>query len=173
MGDVGNGKDVAGPVLDGELVTVSEQERTLLAALERLLDAGHRQPIPPGTPHGHDGDDLNAFRLVAPRGETIALPASVVRLLHEIVHHLSKDRAVSIVPVRKELTTQQAADLLNVSRPHLITLLERGAIPYTRPGKHRRLKLGDVLAYKRWREAEEGEVLDELARLSQDLGLYR
>ncbi len=123
---------MVGPVLDGELVTVGEQERTLLATLERLLDAGHRQPIPPGTPRGDDGDDLNAFRLVAPRGETIALPASVVRLLHEIVHHLSKDRAVSIVPVRKELTTQQAADLLNVSRPHLITLLERGAIPYTR-----------------------------------------
>lgn len=164
---------MAGSALDHDAVAATEQERALIAAIDQLLEAGQRRPIPPEAPRGGDEGALSAFRLAAPGDETIALPVSVVRLLHEIVHHLAGGRAVSIVPVRKELTTQQAANLLNVSRPHLIALLERGVMPYTRPGKHRRLKLSDVLAYKRRREVEEGAALDELARLSQDLGLYR
>ena len=68
--------------------------------------------------------------------------------------------------------TQQAADLLNISRQYLVRLLEEGRIPYTRTGKHRRLRIDDVVAYKQARDHERSESLDELARLSDELGGY-
>ena len=77
-----------------------------------------------------------------------------------------------MVPVHQELTTQQAADLLNISRQYLVRLLEEGKIPYTRTGKHRRLRIDDVVAYKQARDRERSESLDELARLSDELGGY-
>jgi excisionase family DNA binding protein len=70
------------------------------------------------------------------------------------------------------LTTQQAADFLNVSRPYFIRLLEQGAIPHTKTGSHRRVRLDDVLAYKRQRDAERRRALDDLVALSQEMGLY-
>jgi excisionase family DNA binding protein len=70
------------------------------------------------------------------------------------------------------LTTQQACDLLNVSHPYLIRLLDQGAIPHTRTGAHRRIRAADVLAYMRRRDAERGEALDALSRMSQEFGLY-
>ncbi|HEX5503538.1 MAG TPA: excisionase family DNA-binding protein, partial [Thermomicrobiales bacterium] len=76
------------------------------------------------------------------------------------------------VPVYRELTTQQAADLLNVSRQYLIRLLERGDLPFTRTGTHRRIRLDDVLRYKDARSARRREGLRRLTRLSEELGLY-
>lgn len=157
--------------LEREPVTATEEERAVLDEIDRALA---EQPRLAASAALHPGSDRETvFRLITPDGRDVPLPGSVTRLLHAVVHHLARDRVVSIVPRHKELTTQQAADLLNVSRPHLISLLDRGAIPYTRPGKHRRLKFGDVLAYKQHRDAEEEAALDELARFSQDLGLYR
>ena len=156
-------------------VNATNEERRAVEALNRLLA---RQPAM--THDANQGDKQPGatvpgpgFRLLAPDGEEAELPASVARLLRDIVCHLARNRAVTVVPVHRELTTQQAADLLNVSRPYLISLLERGAIPYTRLDKHRRIKLDDVMAYKRRRDIEAKEALDELARLSQELGLYR
>jgi excisionase family DNA binding protein len=117
-------------------------------------------------------EGLEEYQLVAPDGEVVALPAPLVRLLREAAGHLAHDRLVSIVASEQELTTQQAADLLQVSRPHLISLLERGELPYSRPGAHRRIKYADLLAYKARRERAEAAALDELAQLSQDLGQY-
>jgi excisionase family DNA binding protein len=112
-------------------------------------------------------------RLVGARGgEEIELPASLARLLADVVELLRRGDGVTVVPYQRELTTQQAADLLNVSRPYLIRLLDADCIPYRRLGTHRRLRLGDVVAYKARRDAERRVALDELTALSQEAGLY-
>ena len=103
--------------------------------------------------------------------ETIELPAGAVKLLVEILEDMASGRAVTIVPQNAELTTQQAADFLNVSRPFLIQLLEEKKIPFRMVGTHRRARLEDVLRYKEGIDAERRKVLDELAAEAQDLGM--
>ncbi|HZK67184.1 MAG TPA: helix-turn-helix domain-containing protein [Chloroflexota bacterium] len=76
------------------------------------------------------------------------------------------------MPVHAELTTQQAADLLNVSRPHLIKLLETGEIPFHKTGTHRRIRFDDLMRYGRLRDQKEASALDEMARDAQEMGLY-
>lgn len=105
-------------------------------------------------------------------GERILLPRSVYALLTEAVRILAAGDAVTIVPVGRELTTQRAADLLNVSRQYVVRLLEEGKIPFTRTGSHRRLKIEDVLAFKEQRDRAREQQLDELAQLHEDLGGY-
>jgi excisionase family DNA binding protein len=103
--------------------------------------------------------------------ETIVLPLAAVKLLQRILGEMALGNAVTVMPVRAELTTQQAADLLNVSRPHLIGLLESGEIKHHKVGTHRRVLLKHLLEYKRRsREASE-KALQELADLSQELEL--
>lgn len=103
--------------------------------------------------------------------EELVLPPSALRLLVKALSEIGEGNAVTVTPVRAELTTQQAADLLNVSRPHMVKLLDEGAIPGRKVGSHRRVLLRDLLAYKREFEAKRHETLDELAALSQDLKL--
>jgi excisionase family DNA binding protein len=103
--------------------------------------------------------------------EEITLPLSAVRLLKDILAEMAKGRAVALLPVRAELTTQQAADLLNVSRPYLIGLLEEGKIPYRLVGQHRRVRFDDVMAYKRKDDEARRRVADELTAEAQELGL--
>lgn len=110
--------------------------------------------------------------IIGPNGERIAVPASVHRLLATMLHELARGNAVTIAPVHAELTTQQAADLLNVSRPFLVNLLESGAMPFHRVGTHRRVRLQDVMAYRRARSEERRTALAEMAREAQELGLY-
>lgn len=114
-------------------------------------------------------------RLVGPTGEQIPLPEPMFHLLARIAEVLARGDAVTIVPVGQELTTQQAADLLNVSRQYLIRLLDddHNELPFTRTeGKHRRLRIEDVLAYKAKRDREREEGLDELVELTQAMGGY-
>jgi excisionase family DNA binding protein len=101
-----------------------------------------------------------------------AFPATAARLLVKILTEIAKGNAVTVVPLKPELTTQEAAALLNVSRPHLIKLLERGEIPFHKVGTHRRLRLADLLAYKRKSLEERKTILRELVALNQDIGLY-
>jgi excisionase family DNA binding protein len=140
-------------------VSASAEEQAALSRMERLIDhvlAEHT--VKP--------------RLVGPDGETIELPESVFHLLSQVVHDLAEGRMVTIVPRDQELTTQEAADLLNVSRPHLVKLLERGEIPYSKTGTHRRIRFVDAMAYKARRDEQRKEGLARLTRMSQGLGLY-
>lgn len=104
-------------------------------------------------------------------GETVLLPRSVTRLLSHLLLELANGHAVTVFPVHAELTTQEAADLLNVSRPYLIGLLTAGVLPHHKTGTHRRVKFTDLMAYKRRIEKESEEAKRELAREAQELGL--
>jgi excisionase family DNA binding protein len=110
--------------------------------------------------------------LVGPHGELLHLPDSVYTLLKRAVHELALGNAVTIVPIQAELTTQQAADLLNVSRPFLIKLLETGQIPYHMVGTHRRVTYRDLIAYRERRDEVRRKVLRDIAREAQELGIY-
>ena len=111
-------------------------------------------------------------RLVGPNGDVIVLPGSVCAVLKRAVHEMASGHAVTILPVHAELTTQQAAELLNVSRPFLINLLEAGTIPFHQVGSHRRVRLSDVLAYRHQRSQARRSALLEMAREAQNLDLY-
>lgn len=110
-------------------------------------------------------DEAARLQLLLDKGmkaEITLLPALSKTLL-EVLRHIGSGRAVTIVPVNVQLSTQQAADLLNVSRPFFVKLLETGEIPHTKVGRHRRVKAADVFAYKRKRDSDRDEALTELA----------
>ena len=93
------------------------------------------------------------------------------RLLNDILAEMAKGRGVTLLPVRPELTTQQAADLLNVSRPYLIGLLEQGKIPFRLVGQHRRVRLDDLMAYRQKDDEARRRIADELTADAQELGM--
>ncbi|AVK07578.1 MULTISPECIES: helix-turn-helix domain-containing protein [Pseudomonas aeruginosa group] len=105
------------------------------------------------------------------RSHTVQLPAFALRLLDEILSELAMGNAVKVVPIHAELTTQEGADLLNVSRPHLVKLLDENVIPHTKVGRHRRVKFADLMDYKQRRTAESRQAMDELAAQAQELGM--
>jgi excisionase family DNA binding protein len=102
---------------------------------------------------------------------SVTVPREAFELFLEVLGQMANGNAVTIVPVQAELTTQQAADLLNVSRPFLIALLDERKIPYRRVGSHRRVKAADLMAFKEADDKRRREVLDELTEDAQKHGL--
>src|SRR5258708_1561199 len=98
---------------------------------------------------------------------SVTVPREAFELFLEVLGQMANGNAVTIVPVHAELTTQEAADMLNVSRPHLIELLEAGKIGFRKVGTHRRIRVGDLLAYRHTDEAERKAALDELTDEAQ------
>ena len=114
-----------------------------------------------------------SLKTVAPsENQTLTIPTEAFRLLVEIVTQMASGNSVSVVPMHVEVTTQQAADFLNVSRPFLISLLEAGKLPFRKVGSHRRVRMADLLEYKQRDDQVRRKVLDELAADAQqnDLG---
>jgi len=101
----------------------------------------------------------------------IPIPKEALSLLVEILAQMGKGNAVKIVPIRKELTTTEAADILNVSRPYLVELLNSGQIPFRSVGNRRRILLQDVLNYKNNIDAKREQILAELAAQAQELNM--
>jgi excisionase family DNA binding protein len=111
-------------------------------------------------------------QLVGPDGKGTSIPEAVFYVLERVAEVLARGDAITVVPVGKELTTQQAADLLNVSRQYLVRLLEEARIPFRKTGKHRRLRIEDVLSFKEKRDKDRRAGLRELSRLTQEFGGY-
>lgn len=127
------------------------QVEAFSAALDRLADERSLQ-----------------CQLIGPQGERIPLPSTIFYVLVRVAEVLAHGDAITVAPVGRELTTQQAANILNVSRQYLVRLLDGGQIPYRKLGKHRRLRIEDVLTYKESRDLARREGLRELSRLSQE-----
>ncbi|WP_335146808.1 helix-turn-helix domain-containing protein [Nostoc sp.] len=111
-------------------------------------------------------------KLVGANGEKINIPEPIYQVLLQVVHAMASGKAISIIPQQQELTTQQAAEYLNVSRPYLIKLLEQGEIPHIKVGSHRRVRFDDLMNYKQQRDLKRDQLLTELTQMSQEAGFY-
>jgi excisionase family DNA binding protein len=141
---------------------VPNAESALVAAeaLGRVQAYLHSHPDGPAT-----------VRLADDDGGHLVVPRAAVELLSRILAHMASGHGVSVVPAHAELTTQQAAELLNVSRPYLIGLLDAGEIEFRKVGTHRRVLAGSLLDYKHRDDVRRRAAADELTALAQDMDL--
>lgn len=140
-------------------VATPPEQREGVAAVFRLLDRVSRQPA-------------SRCRIVGPDGQETLIPESMFYVFERVAEVLARGDAITVLPVEQQLTTQQAANILNVSRQYLVRLLDQGTIPFTRTGTHRRIRVEDLLAYKQQRDRERGATLDSLTDISEDMGGY-
>ncbi len=141
---------------------ITKEEVALARRGREILDARRRT-----------GRGRKNARLIVGAGEAgeIALPPQAVEVLAEVLTHLAEGKEVTVAAHPAEMTTQQTADFLRVSRPFLVNLLERGEIPFRKVGSHRRVLFEDAARYKRRVDEKRLKILEELAAQAQELGL--
>ncbi|MCA9226943.1 MAG: helix-turn-helix domain-containing protein [Planctomycetales bacterium] len=145
-----------------QTVAPSEADATLARESSRLLAArkmGRKKSV--RIRLGDDDDEA----------EALTVPVSALRLFQHLLTEMSQGHSVTLIPTHAELTTQQAADLLNVSRPYVVKLLDEGKILSRTVGKYRRVRFDDLMAYKRKDDQARATVLDQLTSEAQELGL--
>lgn len=118
----------------------------------------------------HPGADPVRIQGELAGDDALVVPRQAAIMLAQILGFLANGQGVTVTPSNAMLTTQQAADLLNVSRPYLIKLLEAGEIPFEKVGTHRRVAFGELMEYKRRDDQERRRAADELTELGQELG---
>jgi excisionase family DNA binding protein len=152
-------------VMDGKTVLSSKEEVELAKAAQRCIVSSLDHSRAVSIAIVEDGVE----RL---EGQPILrLPPQVLRMFADMLGALAQGKAVSIMPKELDLTTQEAAMFLNVSRPHLVKLLEEGQIPFHKVGSHRRIRLDDVVRYKEVRQRNSRTALQALADQAQDLDM--
>jgi excisionase family DNA binding protein len=147
-----------------------------MASTANIADLTHRLPTPEEIQSAAEAATAlaqakardGALTVGEAKGNQLRLAPAISDLLVNLLGHVARGEMVTFVPVGAMLTTQQAADMLNVSRPHLSSLLKQGAIPFVPVGSHRRIKFEDLMAYKERRDGIRAAALDELARLGQE-----
>jgi len=110
------------------------------------------------------------IRLFGPTGEPVEFPEAVVQLLESVADDFAHGQGVAVLPVHELLTTTDAAEILNVSRPYLARLLDQHVLPFEKVGTHRRIRLDDLLAYREKRDGERRAALDKMVREGEELG---
>jgi excisionase family DNA binding protein len=115
-------------------------------------------------------DDLE-IQILEGNDQRVKLPTSAVRLLLDILEQMARGNAVTLIPVHAELTTQQAADVLNVSRPFVVKLIDEGKLPFRKVGAHRRIKFEDLMAFKTSIDNSRHEALNKLVEQAQELDM--
>jgi excisionase family DNA binding protein len=146
---------------DLQVIDASPEQRVDIGRLNDALGTSDCQPQEP-----------RFGLLVQPDGSTLPLPEPLLRVLLSAAATLMAGYQVIVAPVQHKLTTQEAADLLNVSRPYLVRLLDGGKIASSKVGRHRRVTFGDLMEYKKQRMTERRQALENLIHESEELGLY-
>ena len=119
-----------------------------------------------------DTESIKYFIYDSVTEESIELPTGAIAILRDVLRYISYGHGITLFPRLAEVTTMEAAEILNVSRPYVIKLLAEGEIPYRRVGSHRRIRLEDVLDYDAKSKEGSKAAMDEIVALSQELGLY-
>ncbi|MGP5242284.1 helix-turn-helix domain-containing protein [Corynebacterium flavescens] len=143
---------------DSEITNTAATVREALQKINRVLS--------------DTSTDKDANVVVEQSDDVIRVPREVATVLREILVYSAAGRSVGVIPMRAELTTQQAAHLLNVSRPHVIKLMDEGILPGHKVGTHRRIYAADVQAYKHQRDIDARTAADDLTALTEEMGLY-
>ncbi len=123
-------------------------------------------------PFVRDRQSLDLRVADSEHSESIILPAGAVALLKDILQAMAAGHGITLIPQHAELTTVEAANILNVSRPYLIKLLESGEIPFHKVGRHRRVFMDDLMKYMEESDKKSRAAMDELVTISEELGLY-
>ncbi len=132
-----------------------ESYNTLIAAIDQI-----------------DSDKIETEIEMQEIKEKIVIPVKALILLCDVLKSMSQGKAVAIMSVATEITTQKAADILGCSRPHLVKLLEEGKVAYAKVGKHRRVKFEDIIEYKRKQKEEQKKHIIDIMHYDEEIGLY-